>query len=85
MIKKTKDFYDNDVYQISDEDDEFIQFDEDEIKEIYDIGAKVLFSMESVNGWFGKVICETNEQAEKIAEEKINPKLVLLKLRGKQE
>lgn len=81
MIKKTKDFYDKDVYQISNEG-EFIPFAEDEIKSIYDYGAKVLFSMETGTDWYGKVMCETEELANKIANELVNPKLVLLQLRG---
>ena len=83
MITKTKDFYDNEVYQISN-DDEFIPFDQDEIKAIYDAGAKILFSMETDDGWFGKVVCKTKEQAEQIATDMINPKLVLLQLKSGQ-
>ena len=85
MIKKTKDFYDNDVYQITDDNDGFIPFDEDDIKEIYDLGAKLLFSMEANDGWLCKVMCTSKEQAEQIATNKVNPKLVLQKLLGKKE
>lgn len=85
MIKMTKDFYDNDVYQITDDNDGFIPFDEDDIKEIYDLGAKLLFSMETNDGWLCKVMCTSKEQAEQIATDKVNPKLVLQKLLGEKE
>jgi hypothetical protein len=85
MIKKTKDFYDNDVYQITNDNDGFIPFDEDDIKEIYDLGAKLLFSMETNDGWLCKVMCTSKEQAEQIATDKVNPKLVLQKLLGEKE
>jgi hypothetical protein len=73
------------VYQITNDNDGFIPFDEDDIKEIYDLGAKLLFSMETNDGWLCKVMCTSKEQAEQIATNKVNPKLVLQKLLGKKE